>query len=301
MLRTQKSVALFNVLILINGHQIDRPHAINFFLQGCNLLAHRIPVRGRRVAGHFFGRDGFGGGLAVVGDVDGPTIAAHFMQIHGIFFEDAFHELLLRHSLLRQFHFNLAFAFLQFGERIALVRKFHFAPLGPGGLLVALLREFRGLFAGGLALDAEPIYLAARFHILRFKLHFALSAFAECLLCAFECALQFLQPLLHRRLTLEQRILAFFSFGQGYFRFGQIFNGAFPSLALFVDKLFVDIERLLNSPRAFFHFANARAQSLRPALRTFLLFSEIAHLENHRVNFLMQDLPRILQRVKLAF
>ena len=50
-----------------------------------------------------------------------------------------------------------------------------------------------------------------------------------------------------------------------------------------------------------FHLANTDIQLNGFAFGSFLLFSEILHLKHHRLNFLFEHLPRVLQRLEFAF
>ena len=111
---------------------------------GCNLS----------LSSGFCSRDGLGGGLAVGSDVDGRHIALHFPQIEVVFFLYPINELLLLHLFLSDFHLDLAFPLLHFGERIAFIRELHLAAFSIGCLLIAVLSELGGLLASRLTTQA---------------------------------------------------------------------------------------------------------------------------------------------------
>ena len=72
-------------------------------------------------------------------------------------------------------------------------------------------------------------------------------------------------------------------------------------VALFLNERFVAQDRFLSLMILLFHLANTGIQLNGFTFGDFLLFSEILHLKHHRLNFLFEHLPGILQRFEFAF
>ena len=100
----QKLVALFGLLVFVDGDEVDRPHFVDAFLQDGHLLRHGIPVGGSAAGGHLFGRERANPGRTFVGKCDGDALAANIVEVNLIFLLDPFPQVLHRHVFLRQFH-----------------------------------------------------------------------------------------------------------------------------------------------------------------------------------------------------
>ena len=109
----QELIPLLGLLVLRDGHQVDRPHFINASLQCANVPPDFLPIGRHAALGHFFRRQRVDLGRAFVGQRDRDAFAANVVQIDLVLFADAVAQILHDHAFLRQFDFMRAALLLQ--------------------------------------------------------------------------------------------------------------------------------------------------------------------------------------------
>ena len=141
-LARQKGVTLLGLLVLLDGDQINRPHAVEPILQLGDLLAHPLPV-GLPVSSNLH--------LEAAGVVLGhlEALGLHFLQNNLVLLLNPLAEVLGHHVVLSQFHLKFRAAFLRTAQLLAngaqrLLAFLDFL-IRPG-----FLRKQPGNFAAGL-------------------------------------------------------------------------------------------------------------------------------------------------------
>ena len=289
----QKLVALFGLLVFVDGDEVDRPHFVDAFLQDGHLLRHGIPVSGSAAGGHLFGRERADPGRTFVGKCDGDALAANLVEVHLIFLLDPFPQVLHRHVFLRQFHLETAALILQFAQTPPLLAQVLLAHGDVARQGFPLRHQLRRLRAHLLAFVLQAAHRPARFFNLRLGLRLARGERVNFGAPPPGQLGQFLLfPEGIRQLFLGRQGDPGFSHGRG----GGV---ALPAQRF---KAGVQIVQLpLQLPFVTLQFADPRRQ--RPALLLSFLFLRRQALDfvNDRVDFLVQHPPGILQRVVLAF
>ena len=122
-LLAEELVALLGLLVFLDGHQVHRPHLVNALLQVLDLPGDGRPIGGGAGGGHFLGRHHVHLGRAFVGVGNGDALAANAVEADVVFLLDPLAQVLHRHVLLRQLHFEGAALLLQLGQPPALLAQ----------------------------------------------------------------------------------------------------------------------------------------------------------------------------------
>ena len=169
-LAAEELVALFGLLVFVNGDEIDRPHFIDALPQGGHLLRHGIPVGRGAAGGHFLRSQSPDPGRTLVRDGDSDALAANGVQVHLIFLLNPLAQVLHGHVVLRQFHLERAALILQFAQTTALFPQVFLATGHAALQRISLSHQFSRLCAHLLAFELQTPNLLAGFFNLQLGL-----------------------------------------------------------------------------------------------------------------------------------
>ena len=160
-LRAEEGVALLCLLVLVDGHEVDRAHVVEPLLHGVDLFRRHLPVGACAGFSHLLRRERLDLRLALVRVGDGDALAADVVEVDEILVLNALAQVLHAHIFLRQFHIDGAALLLQGSHAGALAAQ-SFLARGHVGINLTLLgREPRGLGADDLAFVLKTFNLLA--------------------------------------------------------------------------------------------------------------------------------------------
>ena len=268
----------------------------------CDLLGHGIPVGRRAGGGHLLRRHDVHLGRAFVGEGDGDALAADVVQVDVVLLLDPLAQVLHGHVLLRQLDLEGAALLLQFGQAAALLAQ-GFLPRGDVRFLGLLLRQqLGGLRVHLLALVLQRLDPAAGFLDFGLGLLLAADEGGELAAPLLDDLGQFADALLQGLLLLLERGAHLLLGGQGHLALGQAGVGRVALLAQRLQLGGQASPPATGGPARALPASAARAARAGALLQPFLLLGgQALNFVDDRVDLLVQQALRVLQRVELAF